>query len=224
MWNGLGTMDIALAVDGLRHHGRCHRRRLPLVGRRRRCAAASPSRTTCAVTTRRGSRCGFWAYDQSIEVPFFIGADVLGALQPATAGSAPTAALRRSMPSWARIRTVAAKVYGLGLVAAAPTISAPAISRTSADVETLVRGRPAPRPGAAPRAQGGAEPRRRGNRETKKPKQDKPKPAAAASPFAAQGRRRPAGVCAGQEETAADVECGTSARRATSISKRVLEP
>ena len=32
----------------------------------------------------------------------------------------------------------------------------------------------------------------KGNRETKKPKQDKPKPAAAASPFAAQGRAPPA--------------------------------
>jgi hypothetical protein len=31
----------------------------------------------------------------------------------------------------------------------------------------------------------------KGNRETKKPKQDKPKPAAAESPFAAQGRGRP---------------------------------
>ncbi|HKG82784.1 MAG TPA: hypothetical protein VKB16_06450 [Beijerinckiaceae bacterium] len=31
----------------------------------------------------------------------------------------------------------------------------------------------------------------KGNRETKKPKQDKPKPAAVASPFAAQGRGAP---------------------------------
>jgi hypothetical protein len=31
----------------------------------------------------------------------------------------------------------------------------------------------------------------KGNRETKKPTQDKPKPAAAASPFAAQGRGAP---------------------------------
>ena len=31
----------------------------------------------------------------------------------------------------------------------------------------------------------------KGTRETKKPKQDKPKPAAAASPFAAQGRGAP---------------------------------
>jgi hypothetical protein len=31
----------------------------------------------------------------------------------------------------------------------------------------------------------------KGNRETKKPKQDKPKPAAVASPFAAQGRSGP---------------------------------
>ena len=32
----------------------------------------------------------------------------------------------------------------------------------------------------------------KGNRETKKPKQDKPKPAAVASPFAAQGGAPPA--------------------------------
>ena len=40
----------------------------------------------------------FWGYDHSMEVPFFISAAVLGALQPASAHRA-------------RICTVAAKVY-----------------------------------------------------------------------------------------------------------------
>src|SRR3954468_17505877 len=53
----------------------------------------------------------FWGYDQSIEVPFFIGADVLGALQP-TMAAAPDGCLSAFDANWARIRTVAAKVYG----------------------------------------------------------------------------------------------------------------
>jgi len=69
----------------------------------------------------------FWGYDQSIEVPFFIGADVLGALQP-TMAAAPDGCLSAFDANRARICTVAAKV-STAAAAAAPTIFAPAISR-----------------------------------------------------------------------------------------------
>ena len=68
----------------------------------------------------------FWGYDQSIEVPFFIGADVLGALQPAMAAR-PTAASRLSMPTGPA--SAPSPRRSTAAAAAAPTISAPAISR-----------------------------------------------------------------------------------------------
>jgi hypothetical protein len=53
----------------------------------------------------------FWGYDQSMEVPFFIGADVLGALQPAMAPE-PEGCLSAFDAHRARICTVAAQIYG----------------------------------------------------------------------------------------------------------------
>jgi hypothetical protein len=52
----------------------------------------------------------FWGYDQSMEVPFFIAADVLGALEPAMA-SEPEGCLSAFDAHRARIFTVAAQVY-----------------------------------------------------------------------------------------------------------------
>jgi hypothetical protein len=52
----------------------------------------------------------FWGYDQSMEVPFFISAAVLGALQPASAEK-PEDCLSAFDAHRARICTVAAKVY-----------------------------------------------------------------------------------------------------------------
>lgn len=52
----------------------------------------------------------FWGYDQSMEVPFFIGAEVLGALQPAMTPE-PDGCLSAFDAHRARICTVAAKVY-----------------------------------------------------------------------------------------------------------------
>ncbi len=58
--------------------------------------------------TRRAVR--FWGYDRSMEVPFFIGADVLGALQPPTTPE-PEGSLTAFDAQRARIMTAAAKVY-----------------------------------------------------------------------------------------------------------------
>jgi hypothetical protein len=52
----------------------------------------------------------FWGYDRSMEVPFFIGADVLGALQPAMAPE-PEGCLSAFDAHRARIFTAAARVY-----------------------------------------------------------------------------------------------------------------
>lgn len=52
----------------------------------------------------------FWGYDHSMEVPFFISAAVLGALQPASAEK-PEDCLSAFDAHRARICTVAAKVY-----------------------------------------------------------------------------------------------------------------
>lgn len=52
----------------------------------------------------------FWGYDRTMEVPFFIAADVLGALQPAMA-RAPDSCLSAFDANWDRICTVAAQVY-----------------------------------------------------------------------------------------------------------------
>jgi hypothetical protein len=52
----------------------------------------------------------FWGYDQAMEIPFFIGASVLTALEPAMAPE-PEACLSAFDAHLARIRTVAAKVY-----------------------------------------------------------------------------------------------------------------
>ncbi len=76
----------------------------------------------------------FWGYDQSIEVPFFIGADVLGALQPAMA-AARTAASRLSMPTGPA--SAPSLRRSTAAAAAAPTIFSPAISESMIrDVET----------------------------------------------------------------------------------------
>lgn len=69
---------------------------------------AFPNGSRSYDATRRAVR--FWGYDQSMEVPFFIGADVLGALQPATAAE-PEACLSAFDAHRARIRAVAAKIY-----------------------------------------------------------------------------------------------------------------
>ena len=50
-----------------------------------RGSVAFPNDSRSYDATRLAVR--FWGYDQSIEVPFFIGADVLGALQPAMAAA-----------------------------------------------------------------------------------------------------------------------------------------
>ncbi len=52
----------------------------------------------------------FWGYDQSMEVPFFIAAEVLGALQPAMERE-PEGCLSAFDAHRARICTVAAQVY-----------------------------------------------------------------------------------------------------------------
>jgi hypothetical protein len=52
----------------------------------------------------------FWGYDRSMEVPFFIGADVLAVLQPAMASAAEDC-LSAFDTHCTRIRTVAARVY-----------------------------------------------------------------------------------------------------------------
>ena len=74
-----------------------------------RGSVAFPNDSRSYDATRLAVR--FWGYDQSIEVPFFIGADVLGALQPAMA-AAPDGCLAVFDANLARICTVAAKVYG----------------------------------------------------------------------------------------------------------------
>jgi len=50
-----------------------------------RGSVAFPNDSRSYDATRLAVR--FWGYDQSIEVPFFIGADVLGALQPSGAAA-----------------------------------------------------------------------------------------------------------------------------------------
>jgi hypothetical protein len=52
----------------------------------------------------------FWGYDQAMEVPFFIGANVLAALQPAMAPE-PEACLSAFDAHLARIRATATRVY-----------------------------------------------------------------------------------------------------------------
>ena len=52
----------------------------------------------------------FWGYDQAMEIPFFIGTDVLAALQPAMA-TKPDAWLSAFDAHCDRIRAVAARVY-----------------------------------------------------------------------------------------------------------------
>ena len=89
-----------------------------------RGSVAFPNDSRSYDATRLAVR--FWGYDQSIEVPFFIGADVLGALQPAMA-AAPDGCLRLSMPTGPASEPSPRR--STAVAAAAPTIFAPAISR-----------------------------------------------------------------------------------------------
>jgi hypothetical protein len=70
---------------------------------------AFPNASRSYDATRAAVR--FWGYDRSMEVPFFIGADVLGTLQPAMA-AAPEACLLAFDAHRERICGAAAKAYG----------------------------------------------------------------------------------------------------------------
>ena len=74
-----------------------------------RGSLAFPNNSRSYDGTRHAVR--FWGYDQSMEIPFFIGSDVLGTLQPAMAPE-PEGWLSAFDANRARICAVAAEVYG----------------------------------------------------------------------------------------------------------------
>ena len=86
----------------------------------------------------------FWGYDQSMEIPFFIGAEVLGSVQPAMSPE-PEGYLSAFDAHRARICAVAARVYERRR--SAPTISSPAIfdGVTGSLAETSMERRRGPR-------------------------------------------------------------------------------
>ena len=73
-----------------------------------RGSVAFPNGSRSYDATRLAVR--FWGYDQSLEVPLFIGADVLGALHPAMA-PAPEGCLSAFDAHRDRIRSAAATAY-----------------------------------------------------------------------------------------------------------------
>jgi len=73
-----------------------------------RGSVAFPNASRSYDATRVAVR--FWGYDQSMEIPFFIGAEVLGSVQPAMAPE-PEGYLSAFDAHRAQICAVAARVY-----------------------------------------------------------------------------------------------------------------